>query len=341
MPFISFNGGKMVKDKSLIEYLDKIKDISTENVLSNPFNPREKFIESEEDELIDSILNKGILNPIIVYKRNKDGKYVILDGERRYRACKKLNIKTIPAHVLVREPTNIENISMMFHIHNVREEWTDFAISFSIKELLLELGKNVHNLKKVDITELKRLTSLSEYKLKKYLNFHDYPEEVIKRFLESEKKEKPDKGVDPDILSEMHRPIKQIKKLMPDFIKKYTIKKIIDACIDKKANNIIVTNKEFRLLSKSLTAAKKGDIRKEVLQDKLTEFVLKREITPMNIYEATSELVYQIKKIIKISDELYYELSNIDLRRLADSEKNDLRGQLEKIVKIINAKLLK
>lgn len=70
------NGGKMVeKNKLIVEYFDKIYDVPLEKIVPNPNNPREKFLESEEDELIESILSKGILNPIVVYKRNGDGKY--------------------------------------------------------------------------------------------------------------------------------------------------------------------------------------------------------------------------------------------------------------------------
>ncbi|HLD06321.1 MAG TPA: ParB/RepB/Spo0J family partition protein, partial [Candidatus Nanoarchaeia archaeon] len=169
-------------NKLIVEYLDKIYDLPLEKLVPNPNNPREKFVESEEDELIESILSKGILNPIIVYKRKDDGKYVLLDGERRYRACLKLNIKTIPAHVLVREPTTLENISMMFHIHNVREEWTNFAIAISLKKVVEEMGRNIHKLNTSDIRELKKVTSLSEYKLRKYLKFYDYHDDVIKLF---------------------------------------------------------------------------------------------------------------------------------------------------------------
>ena len=125
----------------VIEYQDKILDISLDKIEPNIYNPRERFNEEEEDELIESILTKGILNPIVVYKRRSDGKFIILDGERRYRACRKLNIRQIPARILVREPSILESLSLMFHIHNVRQEWTEFAISLTIKRIVDEFGK--------------------------------------------------------------------------------------------------------------------------------------------------------------------------------------------------------
>ena len=328
------------KNSTLIEYEDKIRDIPIKDIDPNELNPRERFVESEEDELIESVLSKGILNPLIVFKKRSTGKYILLDGERRYKACLKLNIQKIPAHVLKREPTVLENISTMFHIHNVREEWTDFAISLSLKRVIEEMGKNIQNMKASDISDLKKITSLSEYKLKKYLVFHEYPTDVIDIFFESEKKEKPDKGVDPDILVEMRKPIKEIEKQMPELIKEYPIKTIIRACIDKKAHNIIERNKDFRLLSKALTASKKGEIRKEVLKDKIADFIKNVDVSPNDVFKATSEVVYQFKAIIKNSKTLYEEIANIDTTKMSHDEMRQLKKELDKLVGLVNEKIL-
>ena len=131
----------MTEINSNIEYDQKVKQISLVDLIPNEFNPRARFNEEEEEELIDSILSKGILNPIIVYFDSKKSKYVILDGERRFRACKKINIKTIPARILLKEPDLLESLSLMFHIHNVREDWTEFAISMTIRRIVDEMGK--------------------------------------------------------------------------------------------------------------------------------------------------------------------------------------------------------
>ena len=230
---------------------------------------------------------------------------------------------------------------MMFHIHNVREEWTDFAISLSLERVIGEMGKDVHKLNPSDIKELKKVTSLSEYKLKKYLRFHYYEKDVINIFLESEKKEKPDKGVDSDILSEMHKPLVQMEKLMPNLIKKYPVKKIIRSCIQKKANNIIETNKEFRLFSKALTAVKKKEIRAEVLEKNIEEFITKPQVTPQDVYSSTSEVLYQVKGIIKHSDSLFKDINNLNMRQISKVELSQLKKNLNKLIKIVQEKILK
>jgi len=329
------------KIESLIEYKNKIQDIPLLKIELNPLNPRKKFIEQEEDELIESIISKGILNPIIVFKKKKEDKYVILDGERRYKACKKLNIQTIPAHVLERAPTPLENLSLMFHIHNVREEWTEFSLSLTIRKIVEEIGKDIKRITSSDIKELSKITSLSMYKVKKYLRFQEYPDEIIKTFLESELKEKPDEGVDPDILAEMYKPLQQIKNQMPEILDKYPIAQIIKVCIKKKAKNIIKKNKEFRLLSKSLLAAKKKEIRTEVLKDKIINFIENIEVTPEKIYLDTAKTTYQFKSIIKDSEKLYDEIKNINLKKLTSNEEKNLTKKLQSLIKLIEAKLSK
>jgi ParB family chromosome partitioning protein len=322
-----------------IEYQDRIQDLHIDKIEPNQFNPRERFNEEEEDELIESILTKGILNPIIVYKRNTDNKYIILDGERRYRACKKLNIREIPARILVREPNILESLSLMFHIQNVRQDWTEFAISITIKRIINELGKSFDKLTPYDIKDLSKITSLSEYRVRKYLKFLDYPEDVINLFLHNEVNQKRNEGPDPDILLEMHKPILDIKEMMPELLNQFPIKEIIDVCIKKKEEGVIKTNKEFRLIAQSLTAAKKEEIDSNELQHNLVKFFSNVDYTPERVYQETAEVLYQYKSIKKNSETFLKELQLFDFEDLDNQRKNEVLNILEEIVKVIKATL--
>lgn len=322
-----------------VEYKERIIDIPLSQIVTNSLNPRKRFVDTEEDVLIESILSKGLLNPIIVYKQKRDNQYVILDGERRFRAFRRINRKKIYCHVLEKEPTELENLSMMFHIHNVREEWTDFAIAQTLLKTVYEMGKDIKNLKRQDKLELVKITSLSEYKINKYLVFYDYPESIIKKFMESEMKEVPNKGMDPDILAEMHVPIKIIEDELPDFLKKYNKGKIIDVCVNKKAKGIITTNREFRALTKSLKAMKKGSVRKEVMFDKLESFIMNLEVTPQDIFEETSEAIYQVDSIVKKAEALIREIQNLNLNQITREERQRIESHLEKLTILLKSKL--
>ena len=129
------------KIKELLKYIPRFRNqivkISTKDIEPNPENPRKKYGQEEEDELIESISSKGVLQPIIVFKDKN--KFVLLDGQRRTIACKKLNLNEIPDHILDKKPIPVENISIMLHIHNVHEEWTDMAVVNSLNKLILEM----------------------------------------------------------------------------------------------------------------------------------------------------------------------------------------------------------
>lgn len=321
------------------QYKDRIQNIPLSQIETNSLNPRKRFVDDEADTLIESILSKGLLNPIIVFKRKKDNKYIILDGERRFRAFQKVNYKEISCHVLENEPNDLENLSLMFHIHNVREEWTDFAIAQTLIKVIDEMGKSIETLQRTDRLELAKITSLSEYKINKYLVFYDYPQNIIDKFLESETSDEPVKGMDPDILSEMHSPIKIIEKELPEFLEKYSKENIIDACIAKKANDIIKTNRDFRLLTKSLNAMKNGNVRKEVIFEKLESFINELNVTPNSIFEDTSETIYQVDSILKKTEILIKEVQNLNLNQVTKEEKRQIKDYIEKLSLILNHKL--
>lgn len=320
-------------------YKSRIQDIPLSQIETNPLNPRKRFVDEESDTLIESILTKGLLNPIIVFKRKRDNKYVILDGERRFRAFQQINSKEISCHILENEPSDLENLSLMFHIHNVREEWTDFAIAQTLIKVISQMGKNVNSLTRQDKLELAKITSLSEYKINKYLVFYDYPQNIIDKFLASEMQDEPQKGMDPDILSEMHAPLKLIEEELPEFLKQYSKEMIIDSCIKKKANDIIKTNRDFRLLTKSLKAMKNGSVRKEVIFEKLESFINDLDVTPISIYEDTAETIYQVDSILKKTEGLIKEVQNLNLNQITKEERKLIQEYLTKLSLILDSKL--
>lgn len=327
---------KKIKDS--VEYREKIIDIPLYKIELNRLNPRKRFVDSEEDVLIESILSKGLLNPIIVYKRKIDNMYIILDGERRFRAYKKLNKKDISCHILENEPTELENLSLMFHIHNVRVEWTDFAIGQTILKIVLEMGKDPKELTRYDRLELSTITSLSEYKVKKYLIFFDFPNSIIKKFMESEMQEVPIKGMDPDILAEMHGPLKIIERELPEFLKIFNKEKIIDVCVKKKAHGIIKTNREFRLFKKILSAMKTGSISKEVIQKNFVSFVNQLEVTPQQIFERTSETIYKSDLIVRKILSLVGDINDLEFDKLSVQDRERIKESSETLTRLIKHK---
>ena len=73
----------------------KLLNLKIDNIVTNSNQPRKYFDNGKMSELKDSIKNSGLLQPITVRKIS-NGKYEIVAGERRYRACRELGMESIP-----------------------------------------------------------------------------------------------------------------------------------------------------------------------------------------------------------------------------------------------------
>ena len=97
---------------------DRILSISIDKIEANKEQPRKSFDDNTLQELAESIKNQGVLQPLLVEKINDDC-YIIVAGERRFRAAKLAGLKEIP--VIVRSFTEIERIEVAL-IENIQRE---------------------------------------------------------------------------------------------------------------------------------------------------------------------------------------------------------------------------
>lgn len=86
------------QDAEINDKDEKIRLLNTDLIIANINQPRKDFDTKTLQELADSIKEKGVIVPIIVKKTDND-KYLIVAGERRYRACKLAGITKIPVMI--------------------------------------------------------------------------------------------------------------------------------------------------------------------------------------------------------------------------------------------------
>ena len=97
------------------EYVDGFVDIK--KIKTNPDQPRKYFDEKSLNELVDSIREKGILQPITI-KVLDDNSFELIAGERRLRAAKILKSETIPAYI-IKVDSNVEKLELAL-IENIQ-----------------------------------------------------------------------------------------------------------------------------------------------------------------------------------------------------------------------------
>ncbi len=95
----------------------EVRDIDVTNIRENPRQPRAHFSASDLEDLINSIQQHGIIQPLIV-TRSDDG-YELIAGERRLRASRTLGLKTVPA--IVRDATDQQKLELAL-IENIQRQ---------------------------------------------------------------------------------------------------------------------------------------------------------------------------------------------------------------------------
>jgi ParB family chromosome partitioning protein len=126
-----------------------VREIPLADIRPNANQPRMRFIEEPLDELVASIQEHGILQPITV--RPKDGHFEIIAGERRFRACQKAGLSAIPA--IIKPVSDAEALELAL-IENLQREDLDpieeakgyrqLADAFSLtqEQIARKIGKN-------------------------------------------------------------------------------------------------------------------------------------------------------------------------------------------------------
>lgn len=153
----------LINESSTLE----IEELAVDTITANPYQPRKYFDEASLQELSQSIIQHGLLQPIVVIEK-EDG-YILIAGERRLRAHRLAKLKTIKAiiadvdidKIKLRELALIENIQ--------REELNAIELANSYAELI-EVHNITHeelsyivNKSRSQITNTMRLLTLSEY----------------------------------------------------------------------------------------------------------------------------------------------------------------------------------
>ena len=110
-------------------------EISISQIEPNANQPRTIFDEASLVELANSIRLHGVISPLILVKQD-NGKYMIIAGERRWRAAKRAGLLTVPAIVRDYTPLQIKEISLIDNLQ--REDLNPIETARAIKQLMSE-----------------------------------------------------------------------------------------------------------------------------------------------------------------------------------------------------------
>ncbi|MDF2675738.1 MAG: ParB/RepB/Spo0J family partition protein [Bacillota bacterium] len=154
------------------EDIKKIEDIDTNLICPNPNQPRKVFEKDKLNELTESIKKYGVIQPIIVKKEGN--LYTIIAGERRWRACKNANLKSIPCIVRDIENKNASEIALIENLQredlNPIDEANAYEFIMDRYDITQEDVSNIVGKSRVYVTNIIRLTNLDKYVQEKIIS---------------------------------------------------------------------------------------------------------------------------------------------------------------------------
>lgn len=151
------------QEKGAEELVGNIIEISLDDIITNPNQPRTNFDSKALEELSTSIKQLGLIQPITV-RKNGD-KYDLISGERRYRASKLAGLKKLPAFVRLANDQELLEMALVENIQ--RRDLDPIEIALSFEKLIEEIHITQENLSnrvgkdRSTITNYLRLLKLS------------------------------------------------------------------------------------------------------------------------------------------------------------------------------------
>lgn len=99
------------------DFTEKVIRLAVDQIEPNPLQPRETFDPQDMEDLVGSIKEKGVIQPVLV--RRRGDKFELIAGERRFRAAKALNLESVPA--LVKDVDDRDSLELAL-IENIQRQ---------------------------------------------------------------------------------------------------------------------------------------------------------------------------------------------------------------------------
>ena len=281
-------------------------EIPVLEISPNPHNPRLIFDREDLDDLKGSIKKVGILVPLTVYRNTKSfpkTKYVLLDGERRWRCVKELNWPTVKANV-IDEPEDVtQNILFMFNIHHYRREWELFPTALKLEQLIKATGTDQE-------AALSNFTGVSRQMIRRCKTLLWFPPKYRNVLMERGGK------ISTDFFIEIH-PIVRRMSYEDEYQFPAGVEKLTDGLIEKFLAGEAVTDvKDFREIRKALAFwEKKNDLAS--FKGQLESF-LKTPTADLSIFTVVIEDERNINALMKHTASVISILDNSSADAFSD-----------------------
>jgi ParB/RepB/Spo0J family partition protein len=230
------------KEEQGLEYEENLGKALISNIEFNLDNPRDLRGREDVADLKESIREVGVLVPLVVYRKPGEiNKFILLEGERRLRACQQLFEETkderfsrVPVNILEVTPKTLNTLVTMFNMHTKRKRWSKAAEAEALDKIL-KLTGDLNTSKLATLTGQKDITVEEELT---YLNFsRDLRDLVL------------DYKIPQYSLILMGRNLKALNEAVPEVFAKHDWKEITHSLVKKVRSGAIHRVRDFNTLT--------------------------------------------------------------------------------------------
>lgn len=306
-----------------------LQEIFPDKIHPNPDNPRVIFREEEMRELMDSIREVGIKVPISLYEDGQ--RFVLIDGERRWRCAKRLNLRVLPA-IVQPKPTKLENLLMMFNIHNVRVDWDPMPMALKLKEVLdlLEKGGQPTNAK-----ALSAVTGVPFASVRRALDLLDLPQKYQKMLLKEAEKPRAEQRIKADLFIEIYKSFHVVERHAPEVLKAVSKPQYIEAMVQKYVGGVIDNVVSFREVSKIARAELAGVDKREAIPA-LINLVQTKNYSIKDAYHDTVQAAYERRDLLSRLQGIAQKLAAIKTNAQLSAEMREalqrMRSEIDRLL---------
>jgi ParB/RepB/Spo0J family partition protein len=296
----------------------ELRPLNVADIGPNPKNPRLYFPPEELDRLAQSIDEKGILVPVVVWQEGD--KFILIDGERRWRCAQELALPTVPA-VITEKPSDEDNLVQMFNIHMVRESWQDMPTARALGEIMSETGVE-------SVSELSTLTGLSDERVKRLKHALELPAD-FQQYIE-------DGRIKLNFFWELKRNVVDpLSRQRPTLFGELGEQEVLKAFAAKRLNNVISDTVSLRDVRPIINHASDDAGEPEnpsSLDETLRELVVNPEYGVQEAYEDTVMVVVEADKLERRAETMAKSFRRLLDKAKDDEERNHVKGVARKLI---------
>lgn len=297
----------------------ELQEIELDLIVRNENNPRLTFDERAIERLASSIEEVGLLVPITVYKSPKKGSklYILLDGERRFRAAKLINKSPVPA-LVVPPPSPQENAIRMFNIHMLREDWEEIETAWALEQIMEATQTSSER-------DLHEMTGLSIDRIRNMKRVLEYPRSIQEKVGRGDLKYQMLVELDKNVLSrEPGKSGKKGEKLLD-----FTGSQLRDIFLKKYEAGIETDIVDLRRVGTLIdTARGEGKVAKRALSA-LTTLVSSPDATIEEAYEIGAASSVELSKVVRDLNAIPGRVDDLIASLKDPDEREEVRKALE------------